>query len=230
MWIARCDCGKRIIIAPYNIASGKNISCGCANRSPAKDYTGMRRGKLTFIERVNKSIEYSRAAIWRAKCDCGEVIYAAPSHKWPNSCGCLVGDGLTNRKYTPVESSAAKIWRGKYSDGGLPFDVFVELTQQNCFYCGAPPKNSFNWGKCKPNASRFQIEYGDFIYNGLDRVDNNRAHTPDNVVPCCIICNRMKMKMELGVYEFLSHIERIAGKAKETKRKLNSLFKRRLLL
>jgi 5-methylcytosine-specific restriction endonuclease McrA len=27
---------------------------------------------------------------------------------------------------------------------------------------------------------------------GLDRVDNSRGYAPDNVVPCCQECNRIK--------------------------------------
>ena len=27
---------------------------------------------------------------------------------------------------------------------------------------------------------------------GMDRIDNNKGHTTDNVVPCCQICNKVK--------------------------------------
>jgi len=42
----------------------------------------------------------------------------------------------------------------------------------------------------------------------LDRVDNRGAYEPDNVVPCCWACNRMKGTMTAD--DFLEHIRRIA--------------------
>jgi hypothetical protein len=72
---------------------------------------------------------------------------------------------------------------------GLAFDLtyeqFLALWGQPCAYCG--------------------IEI-DTI--GLDRVDNTAGYTPDNVLPCCSLCNRMKYTM--GWDEFLRHIRRIA--------------------
>ena len=29
--------------------------------------------------------------------------------------------------------------------------------------------------------------------SGLDRADNDQGYTPENVVPCCSVCNRVKM-------------------------------------
>lgn len=43
---------------------------------------------------------------------------------------------------------------------------------------------------------------------GLDRVDNTRGYTKDNVVPCCRDCNEMKMNRTRD--EFLNHIRKIA--------------------
>ncbi|HEC67150.1 MAG TPA: hypothetical protein ENI23_17875 [bacterium] len=43
---------------------------------------------------------------------------------------------------------------------------------------------------------------------GLDRVDNKKGYELENCVPCCKICNSMKMTMDKD--EFLKHIKRIA--------------------
>ena len=45
---------------------------------------------------------------------------------------------------------------------------------------------------------------------GIDRVDNHIGYQLDNCVPCCTTCNRMKMT--LGVGEFISHITKIYGR------------------
>ena len=80
---------------------------------------------------------------------------------------------------------------------GMTTEQVQRLTKQNCFYCGHPPSHS----KKHPNYN------GEYVYNGLDRVDNNKGYMPGNVVPCCRVCNRMKGTM--GVEDFVDHIERI---------------------
>ena len=45
---------------------------------------------------------------------------------------------------------------------------------------------------------------GEFIYNGIDRVDNLMGYTLNNVVACCKNCNTMKK--DLNKEEFLNII------------------------
>lgn len=44
-------------------------------------------------------------------------------------------------------------------------------------------------------------------YSGLDRIDSNGEYTPDNVVPCCKVCNCAKNV--LSVSEFAAWVRRI---------------------
>lgn len=57
----------------------------------AKDLTGQRFGKLTALERLTEKHK-SRKAVWKCRCDCGNVIKAL-SDKLKGgeikSCGCL---------------------------------------------------------------------------------------------------------------------------------------------
>lgn len=46
--------------------------------------------------------------------------------------------------------------------------LYDHITSQPCFYCGS----------------------NNLI--GSDRMDNNKGHTKDNIVPCCKRCNMMK--------------------------------------
>lgn len=64
---------------------------------------------------------------------------------------------------------------------------FSELTQQDCYYCGAKPNNIVNQKKSN----------GSYTYNGIDRVDNTKGYTIDNVVPCCKQCNQAKSNQTL---------------------------------
>lgn len=77
--------------------------------------------------------------------------------------------------------------RMQYRDLGfnITFEEFLEMTQKNCFYCGKEPEQ----------ISRKQNANGIYIYNGLDRVDNNKGYIKGNCVPCCQRCNGGKKAM-----------------------------------
>ena len=59
----------------------------------------------------------------------------------------------------------------------------MSLSQQRCFYCGAPPSTVKRGGYGR---------YGDFVYNGVDRVVNEEGYSEANCVPCCAPCNKAK--------------------------------------
>lgn len=56
------------------------------------------------------------------------------------------------------------------------------LFKSDCFYCGEEPKN----GTYKNTETR------NFLFQGIDRVDNTKGYTPENTVPCCRVCNYAK--------------------------------------
>jgi 5-methylcytosine-specific restriction endonuclease McrA len=74
---------------------------------------------------------------------------------------------------------------------------FRRLTSLNCVYCGSPPMGV----RTHKNLN------GDFLFNGLDRVDNSKGYTLKNVVPCCKQCNIAKRG--LTVEEFKAWIRRV---------------------
>ena len=63
----------------------------------------------------------------------------------------------------------------------LSFEAFSRLWSQPCHYCGALVRGV-----------------------GIDRVDNGRGYEPDNVVPCCWLCN--SWKSVLTVAEFRERV------------------------
>ena len=83
----------------------------------------------------------------------------------------------------------------------LSEEQFREITQMNCYYCGAKPNN----------VARSFHSRRNYVYGGLDRVDNTKGYTIDNVVPCCKICNRAKGG--LTVQEFRKWIKNIYNKS-----------------
>jgi hypothetical protein len=163
----------------------------------------------------------------RCLCECGTEKIIPIRYLFngeSTSCGCYKKEKFGTRYYPAKKSripleprlgSALSVFRRRYNDGNLLIEEFLELSQQNCYYCNIGPFNCYNTykpmgvysrdKKCGVSAKR--IAEGNFVYNGLDRVDNNRKHDKDNVVPCCINCNRAKSN--LSQKDFFELIYRI---------------------
>lgn len=92
------------------------------------------------------------------------------------------------RMYWKVAAS-----RGRAFD--LTRDQFEKLSLLDCHYCGAPPAPRLRKRRDQPTT-----EVKAWTGNGIDRVDNLRGYTLDNVVPCCRDCNRMKMDLTLAAF------------------------------
>lgn len=112
-------------------------------------------------------------------------------------------------KHSPKDASALSVWKDKYNDGDISFEQFKILSQLNCFYCNSKPSNLTNFYRKIEQSSSLRIKEGDFIYSGLDRVDNSKPHLIDNVVPCCIHCNFAKGNQ--SIFEFKSKLETICS-------------------
>lgn len=168
-----------------------------------EDITGRKFGKLKIIKRSYPNGKGFKA-MWLCKCDCGkEKIIRGDAIKSgrTKSCGCLVGEWNKNNAPAKLALGLANMRKVilSYKLGakrrGLKYDLteeqFKEITQKNCYYCGA-----------KPNNIRNDITLnGHFIYNGLDRIDNSKGYIIDNVVPCCFTCNRRKSSSTLREYK-----------------------------
>lgn len=155
------------------------------------DLTGQTFGRLTVIERAEKKSIRGQAARWRCVCSCGkETVVVSPSLRngVTRSCGCFRretsslsdGEAAFNKVFNHYKQNAVI----KKHSFALSREELRQLVTASCHYCGQPP-------------SRVQKGngHGDFIYNGIDRVDNNKGYTEDNVVPCCWECNSAKYMM-----------------------------------
>ena len=190
-WECRCSCGNVRTIQGWSLTSGNTKSCGCLQReivttqSNRKDLVGMRFHKLLVLSYART--DHNKKVIWLCQCDCGnqkEIIGGSLISGRTRSCGCMkgvsFGDGVTNRVYGQYKRNAEL--------RGLSFELskeeFCHLTGQECYYCGIHPSNAVH-GK-----GRHAIY--DFMYNGVDRLDNSKGYTTDNCFPCCVTCNKAK--------------------------------------
>lgn len=80
----------------------------------------------------------------------------------------------------------------------LTVDECYDLFSKNCHYCGASPSN----------VAKHPGNNGNFIYNGIDRMNNRLGYSIDNVVTCCKICNRAKNNM--GYDEFILYLNNLS--------------------
>lgn len=95
-----------------------------------------------------------------------------------------------------VYCSYAKRAKTKGLEWGLAENEFLILTSQQCFYCGSLPAN----------VSKSGVYNGDYVYNGIDRLNSEQGYIPGNTVACCAVCNRAKSNMPIE--DFLAWIEK----------------------
>lgn len=183
---------------------------------------GDKIGKLTVIEFAYTGKHYRK--YWHCICDCGNKSIIPETcltrKKKTKSCGCLkitVGKQRQGRYIAKKPGWEPGAWRmyKKYRDGDIGFEKFIELSKLPCHYCGTVKSNRFNPyitrdGRPRPDqrVTQQRIDEAWFEYNGLDRIDNTLGHTLSNCVPCCGICNKMKINHSQEV--FIQHCKKVS--------------------
>ena len=165
------------------------------------DLTGKKFGRLTVIKRAGYN--KWKQILWLCKCECGkEKIIQRGNLRTggTQSCGCLkkIKFGLASMRQAINYYKANARKRGYIFN--LTEEQFAEITKRDCHYCEAKPNNTVR--RLRGN--------GDYTYNGIDRIDNNKGYTMDNVVPCCKICNQAKHTLTMP--EFKDWIKRVYKK------------------
>jgi hypothetical protein len=123
---------------------------------------------------------------------------------------------IQDPKMYAYKSSAKVVYREEYSDGELSFEQFYQLSQMECYYCGALPSNKSNIHTKTDNSSKYARQTGLFIYNGLDRLNSSLPHNyHDNLTTCCRWCNYAKQKLSLN--DFFIWINRLEQHQKKDK-------------
>lgn len=75
-------------------------------------------------------------------------------------------------------------------DFNLSKEEFYNLTSQPCFYCGDLKQ-----------------------YNGIDRINSKQSYNLKNCVPCCTICNKMKLNYDVDFW--FAHMNKILTYSKD---------------
>lgn len=223
-WECRCDCGKSIIVKTTHLRKGQVKSCGCFVAAILSNGKLLKPGqKINHLT----TVEYKKESQWLCSCICGNTITTS-THSIISgnikSCGCLTIKikqiiskekleklNAGRRQYEPRIASARRVWkRYCYADKqcDISFENFFKISQQICFYCGAEPSNSYNnFAIIANRGSVSAMLNGEFVYNGMDRIDSSLPHIINNVVTSCYKCNKYKSNMPQ--YEFLNNTIRL---------------------
>ena len=148
------------------------------------DRVGRRYGHLVVLTDTGQNDKGGKS-LWLCRCDCGkETIKASGNLTSGNTRSC----GLCSREPLPLGldkqgravlrlfKSYQFAARGRGREWWLSIDEFRALVLDDCFYCGSPP-------------SRL---HANFLFNGIDRIDNDWDYTPQNTRTCCKRCNMAK--------------------------------------
>jgi hypothetical protein len=179
--------------------------------SAPKDETGKRYGLLSVVGAAGRDSHGCK--LWLCQCDCGnQITTRGDSIRWGDSqngrggtrsCGCLKKKDpslLVPDRIKSMRQAFNNMRQNAHKRGipwALPDDILEHLCAQNCRYCNAPPANA--------GLLKFKKQY---VYSGIDRTDNTKGYTVDNVVPCCSVCNMAKS--DLTMSDFITWVERIS--------------------
>ena len=172
----------------------------------AEDLTGQRFHHLTVIGR--SQIRKFGKAYFDCLCDCGNTITTRASSLRlgrRRSCGCKTNwiwmqrtqDRELILKKQIYRRYVRGTWKRQYKNESkfkvfLSFDEFSKLILEPCSYCG----------EIGSNTERDHMDTSDYVlhYNGIDRIDSSKPYTIDNVVPCCLHCNKAKNSMTIDEF------------------------------
>lgn len=178
--------------------------------SKSMDLTGLIIGKLLVLEKSQnrKTKNGTSAVYWKCKCDCGKIIdiyFKGLLTKTTKSCGCLKIEHISKLNKKTFGESASNSLFARYKRSAKKRNINFELTLKQfypllikeCEYCGDTGISTW----------RRSETYGNFKYNGIDRINNSLGYTIDNIITCCVRCNTAKSTMSKS--EFFETIKKI---------------------
>lgn len=177
-WVCQCDCENHTI----KTVEAKSLKSGTSTNC------GCERNKTIALKKDMKIHQRdTNGNIVLKKCfRCGKWLgldsFWKSSSRKDGYCGeCKICSSKSKEnRYNIYKKNA----RRRNLNFQLTKEEFYNITSQPCYYCG-----------------NFQN------YNGIDRIDPNKGYYFQNCVPCCEICN--KMKLDYSIEFWMNHIKQI---------------------
>lgn len=205
------------------------------------DLIGQRFSRLTVVGEAGRS---RGQVMWECLCDCGKktaVRGESLRGGHTRSCGCLQREitsaqnkGKPSPRRVGAKIAEHHIWLTRLKRGAkdrsLPVQIddqrLIEIGSQNCIYCGAEPRRVEEAKRAYQRHAAYQGRISDTTYydsdpfytNGIDRIDSSKGYIEDNCVPCCEMCNTMKL--DHSAEEWFAHMRKVLS-FQENKKKEN---------
>ncbi len=197
-WVCKCKCGtEKVLGGTYIRRYWVPSDCGCY-----KSLVGQKFGGLTVLERLKGTC--NTKGTFKCLCECGREKVTCGAYLISGnrkSCGCR----LSKKTSEIGPQTVYNHYKQSSKKRKLLFDLtrqeLKEIIEKKCFYCGELSSNKFTIKKPKNYNSRF------YLYNGIDRIDNNIGYILKNCVSCCKICNLMKRG--LSIEQWKNHMKKI---------------------
>lgn len=197
-------CRKCFQLGERNPMFGRSVSgLDGYKKLPKKDLTGCVFNNWEVLNVSHR--EEGGFWYWDVKCtNCGFTTKRTTNYiKKSRGCICC---GLSSKG----QSGLNKLL-GSYRDAAKQRDRCFELTEEQfrtltsspCHYCGSQPGTK-KWRYYKEDRSN----WGTYVYNGVDRVNNAAGYTSENSVACCEVCNRAKGCMDAAIWN--EYVKRFA--------------------
>lgn len=222
-WECICKCGTKKILFSNSLSAGTTKSCGCLQKEIWKKermkLIGKKFGRWTILsQNTNHGHNKAHETYWNCRCECGkEKVLAGYSitSGHSTSCGCF----LRETKSLPPGEAAFRMIHRYYVKAAksrklsflLTKEEFKELTSSPCHYCGNEPE----W-----KIKSIKTPNGEYLHNGIDRLDNNKGYYKENCVPCCHACNWSKL--DRSKEEFVQWIKQVHAHIFKKKNEITS--------
>lgn len=188
-----------------------------------KELIGKKFNRLTLLEdRGTKVKKGGRAFLVRCECGTEKIVsYQLIKDGSVKSCGCLRSEnsramlkGQTWSRLPEREGGLSRVIisykanaRKRNIEWYLSREEVRTLTSQNCYYCNSKPNLVSRTSKT--NMTIEGLKRSEYLWNGLDRINNSLGYTMENTRPCCQICNWMKSDM--AELDFLNHLNNVTN-------------------
>lgn len=202
------DCGHIIKISKSSFK--QYTTCAKCNQTKYyNDFVGFENIAFKVID-FEKSI--NRRLYYKVQCkNCNSILIMRKDNILKaTKCHCIncIGNNKTPSKFGPLN-----VYKYYYKEGarsrGFNWEIsdeeFYDIISKPCFYCGSEPKPI-------QSLKRYIKVKESINVNGVDRLDSNLGYTIENCVPCCSMCNRMKMNYTLN--DFVNHVYKISNYCK----------------
>lgn len=183
-WLVKCDCGKDVVVDSWKLRKGNIISCGCIERRTRGFIDipiGKKFGYLTVIKYFSAKQRNGKVGKWFCQCECGKKTYVdggSLRDGSTQSCGCYKAECLSEATWKGHEEISGTTWgliRSGAEKRDIPFSITIkqawdQFVKQNkiCAFTGI--------------FLTFQSSH--LVRDGtasLDRIDNTKGYTTDNI-------------------------------------------------